>query len=128
MIQNLRLFHTKYQMDGESVDMTLDNLQFRKLRETDIGARVILECTLAVEQQPNPQVGTEKISSVRLRKHYAQILGPGLNLENIEILEIGESDKVSESGTDLKTGSRVVLSATNLPLHGWGKAVGYREL
>lgn len=125
MAQDLRLFNTKHQFDGESVDVVIDDLQFRKLRQMDIGARVILEAKMADEQQARALV-TDTKPAVRLKKRYAQVLGPGVNLENVEILEAGESE-FPEAGSEVKGGTRVVFAATNLPLHGWGKAVGHRE-
>jgi hypothetical protein len=125
--QNLRLFPEKYKMDGHSVDLEIDDLQFRTLRQTDFASKVLLECTVPVAQQPTAQVTTAYPSKVRLKKHYAQVLGPAVLLENIEILEVGDGDAVPDTGIEVKPGSRVVFTATSMPVHGWGKAVGNRE-
>ncbi len=128
MSQNLRMFQNKYAMDGHSIDLCIDDLQFSNLRKTDLGATVILECTVAANQQSHPKVDMGKVPSLHLQKHYAQILGPAVLLENVQILETGEDAKTLEGGATVAPHSRVVLSATNLPIHGWGKAVGYREI
>jgi hypothetical protein len=124
--QNLRLFQNKFKLDSGCVDLDLDDLQFRKLRLADIGARVLLQCKLSKEQQQHAQVSDAK-PAVSLKKKYAQLLGPGVHLENVEILECGDGKEVSEQGTAISAGDEVVLSATVIPQHGWGRAVGYRE-
>lgn len=124
--QNLRLFQSKFKLDSGCVDLDLDDLQFRKLRLADIGARVLLQCKLSKEQQQHAQVSSAK-PAISLKKKYAQLLGPGVHLENVEVLECGDGKEVSEHGTALSAGDGVVLSATVIPQHGWGRAVGYRE-
>jgi hypothetical protein len=126
-MQNLKLFHRRNVLNRDCLDLSIEDTSYKRLRGATPGETVVIETTVSPEQMPAPMVKAgDSVSSVRLHKQYEQLLGPGLVLADVQLLETSPG-KTVQDGETCSTGSRLVLSALCNPVRGWSVAVGHRE-